>query len=129
MSLIVMKFGGTSVGNAERIRQAAAIVKQHAHSGNDVVVVVSALSQVTDLILINDEDFGHASPGMESTRHHSRDVRLSLLKEGCIPVVMCYSGATRTGLVTPLGRGGSDCSATILGAALDADEVWIWTDV
>src|SRR5207253_474927 len=52
-----------------------------------------------------------------------------LLKQGRIPVVMGYSGATRTGLVTTLGRGGSDSSATILGAALDADEVWIWTDV
>ena len=46
-----MKFGGTSVGSAERIRQAASIVHEHARSGNDVVVVVSALSKVTDLIL------------------------------------------------------------------------------
>ena len=51
MSLTVMKFGGTSVGNAERIRQAASIVQRHAQSGAHVVVVVSALSKVTDLIL------------------------------------------------------------------------------
>src|SRR5215469_11357764 len=51
MSLIVMKFGGTSVGSAERIRQAANIVHQHAKRGDEVVVVVSALSKVTDLIL------------------------------------------------------------------------------
>jgi aspartate kinase len=43
--------------------------------------------------------------------------------------VMGYSGATPTGQITTLGRGGSDYSGTILGAAVDADEVWIWTDV
>jgi hypothetical protein len=51
MSLIVMKFGGTSVGSAERIRQAATIVQHQAQQGHEVVVVVSALSKVTDLIL------------------------------------------------------------------------------
>ena len=51
MSLVVMKFGGTSVGSAERIRQAATIVQRHAQGGAPVVVVVSALSKVTDLIL------------------------------------------------------------------------------
>ena len=51
MSLVVMKFGGTSVGSAERIRQAASIVKGHSELGTPVVVVVSALSKVTDLIL------------------------------------------------------------------------------
>ena len=51
MSLIVMKFGGTSVGSAERIRQAETIASQHAKRGHKVVVVVSALSKITDLIL------------------------------------------------------------------------------
>src|SRR6516225_3300346 len=52
MALIVMKFGGTSVGDATCIRRAATIVKEHS-GGNDqqVVVVVSALSKITDLIL------------------------------------------------------------------------------
>jgi len=40
-----------------------------------------------------------------------------------------FIGATPEGALTTLGRGGSDYSATILGAALDADEVIIWTDV
>jgi aspartate kinase len=46
-----------------------------------------------------------------------------------IPVVTGFIGATEEGILTTLGRGGSDYSATILGAALDADEVIIWTDV
>jgi aspartokinase/homoserine dehydrogenase 1 len=234
MSLIVMKFGGTSVGDAERIRQSALIVKQHAAHGDEVVVVVSALSKVTDMILkvlnaartgnqrdteeslqqlrnrhdqvlselfkgeslklvsdsvnttlkrlqefasallllgcatpqvmdaalpcgeqisarifaaclqelgsnamfvdsagvlVTDDKFGDAAPDMEATARLSREVLLSLLKRGQIPVVMGYSGATSTGQITTLGRGGSDFSATILGAAIGADEVWIWTDV
>jgi bifunctional aspartokinase / homoserine dehydrogenase 1 len=44
-------------------------------------------------------------------------------------VVTGFIGATAEGVLTTLGRGGSDYSATILGAALDADEVTIWTDV
>lgn len=234
MSLIVMKFGGTSVGDAERIRQAANIAKQHAERGNEIVVVVSALSRVTDLIiavlnasrsgdalemdaglqhlrqrhqevltalfqgeslkavsteidvtlnrmrefcsalmllrsatpqvmdvmlpqgeqmsahifaaclnklgahgefvdsarvLVTDDKFGDASPDMEATARAASEILRPLLRERRIPVVMGYSGASAGGQITTLGRGGSDYSATILGAALGADEVWIWTDV
>jgi aspartate kinase len=234
MNLIAMKFGGTSVGSADRIRQAATIVHQHVQRGNRVVVVVSALSKVTDLILkilncaragdgksmeeglqelsrrheqviselfrggtqskvaeevqstlnrlrefcsallllgsdtpqvmdrvlplgeqmsarifaaclndmgaqgnfvdsarvvTTDDKFGDATPDMEATRRQCREVLMPLLQQGQIPVVMGYSGATPTGQVTTLGRGGSDYSGTILGAALDAHEIWIWTDV
>ena len=233
MSLIVMKFGGTSVGSAERIRQAARIVEQHARQ-DKIVVVVSALSKVTDKIvevlnaaragqapqteeafrqlterhhqvmhelfegaapqgvgeqvktcltrlrefssavlllgsatpqvmdmalplgerisaclfsaclsqlgaqsefvdsarvLITDDKFGDANPDMDSTRQQCAQVLIPLLQAKRIPVVMGYSGASAAGQITTLGRGGSDYSATILGAALNADEVWIWTDV
>jgi aspartate kinase len=234
MSRIVMKFGGTSVGSAERIRQAASIVRDHAREGHEVVVVVSAVSQVTDLlvkvlnaarlgnapdmeeglkqlsirhhqvvselfqgkdretvatnmeavlsrlrelssavlllgsatlqvmdmalplgerisaqvfsaclqqlgapgefvdsvrVLVTDDKYGDASPDMDATRARCSTVLLPLLGQKKIPVVMGYSGATAAGQATTLGRGGSDYSATILGAALDAGEVWIWTDV
>src|SRR5207249_3505501 len=52
-----------------------------------------------------------------------------LLEKGIVPVVTGFIGATAEGQLTTLGRGGSDFSATILGAALDANEVIIWTDV
>jgi aspartate kinase len=52
-----------------------------------------------------------------------------LIDRGEIPVVTGFIGATADGVLTTLGRGGSDYSAAILGAALNADEVWIWTDV
>jgi aspartate kinase len=46
-----------------------------------------------------------------------------------IPVIMGFMGCTRNGVVTTLGRSGSDYSASIIGAGIDADEIWIWTDV
>ena len=52
-----------------------------------------------------------------------------MLRDGIIPIVTGYLAATEDEVVTTLGRGGSDFSAAIIGQTLDADEVWIWTDV
>lgn len=229
-----MKFGGTSVGSAERISMAAALAARQVAEGNKVVVVTSAMSGVTNhlinaatnasqgnwnnterkvlderhlstaqallsehpellekvhssigehldrfeklcfglsmvhelsprlldaisatgellaapilagaitvsgvrsvvvpstrLIVTNDQ-FGAAEPLEEETRKLTRDELMSLLDEGNIPVVTGFIGATNEGVMTTLGRGGSDYSASILASALDADEVWIWTDV
>ena len=232
--LVVMKFGGTSVGSAERISMAAALAAKQVAEGNKVVVVTSAMSGVTNhlinaatsaaqgnwnseerktlderhrqtahallsehpellekvqssivehldrfeklcfglsmihelsprlldaisatgellaapilagaitasgvrsvaipstkLIVTNDQ-FGAAEPLDEETRKLTRDELMSLLDDGAIPVVTGFIGATSEGVMTTLGRGGSDYSASILASALDADEVWIWTDV
>jgi aspartate kinase len=66
---------------------------------------------------------------MELTREKSQARMGPLLEKGIVPVVTGFIGATADGQLTTLGRGGSDFSATLLGAALDADEVIIWTDV
>src|SRR6202041_2812798 len=55
-------------------------------------------------------------------------LRPALLR-GIVPVVTGFIGATADGVLTTLGRNSSDYSGTILGAALDADEVTLWTDV
>jgi len=55
--------------------------------------------------------------------------RIGPLLEKEIPVIMGFMGCTRNGIVTTLGRSGSDYSASIIGAGIDADEIWIWTDV
>ena len=52
-----------------------------------------------------------------------------MLADGKTPVVTGYIGATQSGDTTTLGRGGSDLTATIIASAIDADEVWIWSDV
>jgi aspartate kinase len=66
---------------------------------------------------------------MEPTRAKAAERLLPLLEQGVMPVVTGFNGATADGRPTTLGRGGSDFSASILSSALDASELWIWTDV
>jgi aspartate kinase len=66
---------------------------------------------------------------MREVRERSAIVLKPLLHDGVTPVVTGFIGATIEGVLTTLGRGGSDYSATTLGAALDANEIIIWTDV
>ncbi len=80
-------------------------------------------------LIVTDGQFGDASPLMDDTRAQSREHLLPLLAHNTVPVVTGFIGATETGISTTLGRGGSDYSCAILGAALDADEVWFWKEV
>ncbi len=80
-------------------------------------------------LIITDERYGSAAPLLEETRTHSRERLLPMLTQGVVPVVTGFIGATRAGVPTTLGRGGSDYSCAILGAVLDADEVWFWKEV
>jgi bifunctional aspartokinase / homoserine dehydrogenase 1 len=90
--------------------------------------VSSEAIEATELV-VTDSCHGAADPLMDLTRNRC-EIRLRpLLRQGVIPVVTGFIGATTDGILTTLGRGGSDYSATILGAALAADEVIIWTDV
>jgi aspartate kinase len=232
--LITMKFGGTSVGSAERIARAAQLAVDTAAKGHRVVVVTSAMSKVTDAlisaarqastgqwnpalrqdlfdrhkavadaivaddparhtqvldalrqrlerfeklcyglsmvheltprlldaisgigemlaaplvaaaiaargrpssavdateIVVTTDQFGGAEPLMDQTCARAAARLRPAIARGEIPVVTGFIGATADGVMTTLGRGGSDYSASIVGAALDADEVWIWTDV
>ncbi len=237
-NLLVMKFGGTSMGSADRIRVAAELISQQRRQ-RPVVVVVSAMSKITDLLLetlrhaeigdrsavdanlrillnrhiqtchellsepasaarfresavsavqslvsefhriangilmlgerpprsvdeaiaigerlssallahyldacgidacalngseviVTDAVFGNASPQMELTEKKCAVRLVPVLERGTVPVVTGFNGATADGRPTTLGRGGSDFSASILAAALDAQELWIWTDV
>ena len=79
--------------------------------------------------IVTDDSFGEATPLMDITKRQVRHRLNPLIKDGTIPVVTGYIAATQDGMPTTLGRGGSDYTATILGVALEADEVWIWTDV
>ncbi|MGA3110780.1 MAG: aspartate kinase [Candidatus Bathyarchaeia archaeon] len=79
--------------------------------------------------IVTDSNFGEADPLMNFTTHLIRERIGPLLEKGVIPVVTGYIAADQDGVVTTVGRGGSDYTATILGVALDVDEVWIWTDV
>ncbi|MCB0225735.1 MAG: aspartate kinase, partial [Anaerolineae bacterium] len=233
--LIVMKFGGTSVGSVDALKNVVKIVSDARQNGHEIVVVVSAMSGVTNLLLnaaaqaevgheeiahqakteiahkhaeatlhfldhtperdavlaeintlldefealchgicvlgeltpraldvigglgermnapqvaailnraglpaasieatqliVTDNCFGSAIPLIDETEANTQARLRPLLDAGKIPVVTGFIGSTEDGIPTTLGRGGSDYSATILGRALGADEVWIWTDV
>jgi aspartate kinase len=234
--LLVMKFGGTSMGSAERMRAAAGLIRKEM-AARPVCVVVSAMSKITDLLLdtlrhaelgdrenvernlralferhaqaceelfdepaagsreaaleatrslvaefhriaggilmlgtrpprsvdeavaigerlssamlaryleatgipavsinaanvvVTDAVFGNASPQIEPTRAKCHACLQPLVEKGIVPVVTGFNGATVDGEPTTLGRGGSDFSASILAAAMEAAELWIWTDV
>lgn len=233
-----MKFGGTSVGDGNRIRHVAELAKEYRDSGNEVVLVTSALNGVTDILLKNAKEASET--GKTSTikefiadltkQHHlaaheaitgrkadriveivtkELDLRIeelekaligicylgeltvrsidyissygerltapilcgslnslgimsrsftggeagivttddygnarpleksySLIKEriepmlaDSIPVITGFIGESEAGIITTLGRGGSDFSASIIGAALKVDEIWLWKEV
>jgi aspartate kinase len=84
--------------------------------------------EATELV-VTDDNHGAASPLMEATRERVQALLPPLLDKGAIPVVTGFIGTTPEGATTTLGRGGSDYSAAILGACLDAEEIWIWSDV
>ncbi|MEX2271369.1 MAG: aspartate kinase [Vicinamibacterales bacterium] len=79
-------------------------------------------------IVITD-DAHPAAPVMEAIRERAPRLLRPVHKRGAIAVVGGYIGATSAGIATTLGRGGSDFSASLLGAAIDASEIQIWTDV
>lgn len=79
--------------------------------------------------IVTDFNFGEASPLMKMTTHQVKQTIEPLLDKRIVPVVTGYIAATQHGEITTLGRGGSDYTATIIATALDAHEVWVWTDV
>ena len=80
-------------------------------------------------VIATDDVFGNATPLMDETRQKSLAVLGPLLDQRVVPVITGFNAATLDGRPTTLGRGGSDFSAAILAASLDAEELWIWTDV
>jgi aspartokinase/homoserine dehydrogenase 1 len=80
-------------------------------------------------VVRTDSTFQAAIPAMDVTARQVETVLMPLLGAGAVPVITGFIGGTAEGVVTTLGRGGSDYSGAIIGAALGADEVWIYTDV
>jgi aspartate kinase len=80
-------------------------------------------------VVITDDQFTRARPVYEETEPRLRNALLPHLEAGRVPVLGGFVGSTPEGITTTLGKEGSDFSAAIVGAALGAEEVQIWTDV
>jgi aspartate kinase len=173
--LVVQKFGGTSVGDLERIKNVANRIKESVKKGDRVVVVVSAMSGETnklieyasyfskepkkkeiDLLLSSGERITSAllsialnEMGIKATAMTGRQAGISTdnihtkarinsidskpilekINNGCVVVVAGFQGISSDGLVTTLGRGGSDLTAVAIAGAIKADLCEIYTDV
>jgi bifunctional aspartokinase / homoserine dehydrogenase 1 len=90
--------------------------------------IASEAIEATELV-VTDSCHGAAEPFMELTRERCVARLRPLMLQGVVAVVTGFIGATVEGVPTTLGRNSSDYSGTIMGAALDADEVTLWTDV
>lgn len=110
------------VGAGERLaaRIVAALLRHHQ--------VLSVAVDATDLI-ISDAEHSHATPDFQASRDKCRELLLPLLQQQIIPVVTGFIAMGAHGLPTTLGRGGGDLTAAVLATAIEADEVWLWTNV
>lgn len=100
------------------------IIAAAARAQNQKCVALDASS-----IIVTDDRHSNARPIFNLSKHNIEQNLMPLLKHKIIPVVTGYIGATQQGAITTLGRGGSDYSATYLGALLSADEIWLFSDV
>lgn len=91
----------------------------------------SILAEVVDArrCIITDDNHGSAAPLLKETFASTRRELQTLIDSAVVPVLGGFIGATASGETTALGRGGSDYTAALVGAALSADEIQIWTDV
>ena len=134
-------------GSLESMARAVAVLKSVPEDARDAflahgerisVAVVAAVLAARKLpavafdardVIKTDDAFGRARPDVKEIGRRSAQALAPLLAEGRIPVVGGFMGAAPDGRTTTLGRGGSDYTAALLGAALNASVVEIWTDV
>lgn len=105
-------------------RLSALLIAEHLKATGVVAEAVNAAQ-----VIVTDSVFNNASPLMGPTQEKANARLMPLLRAGAVPIVTGFNGATADGRATTLGRGGSDFSAAILAAVLEASELWIWTDV
>src|ERR687885_801262 len=79
--------------------------------------------------ILTDSNFGEARPLIDTTKLRVNHKIEPLLNDDIVPVVTGFIGADQYGNTTTIGRGGSDYTATIIAASVNADEVWLWSDV
>ena len=80
-------------------------------------------------VMITDDRFMEAEPQAELIAERSREILQPMVQQKRVPVLGGFVGSTESGITTTLGRGGSDYSASLIGAALGAEAIEIWTDV
>jgi len=80
-------------------------------------------------LILTDACFGQAAVDFAATRANIRKALIPLIDKKIVPVITGFIASTKDGITTTLGRSGSDYTGAIVGAALECEEIWIWTDV
>src|SRR5689334_3699773 len=109
-----------SLGERMNIRLLAAVAQEAG---------IKARPMETTEFIVTNAHYQNAHPDFKATTEKARASLQPLLDAGIVPIVTGFIGATPEGVITTLGRGGSDYTAAIIGSVLPADDVWIWTDV
>ena len=109
-----------SLGERMSVRLLAAVVQ-------DAGIKAKAIE--SSEFVITNEHYQSAHPDFKVTTEKTRGILNPLMDQEIIPITTGFIGATPEGVITTLGRGGSDYSAAIIASVLPADDVWIWTDV
>ena len=125
---------GTSEGGSRKERHDAVLAVGELASSDVVAAVLDAAGVEASWVdarhvIVTDAGFGHARPQPAAIRAAAARHLQPLLAVGRVPVLGGFIGADADGATTTLGRGGSDYSAALLGAAIGAQEIQIWTDV
>jgi len=109
-----------SLGERMSVRLLAAVVESAG---------VKAKAIESSEFVVTNSHYQSANPDFQATTERTRQCLNPLFEQGIVVITTGFIGATPEGVITTLGRGGSDYSAGIIGSVLPADEVWIWTDV
>ena len=109
-----------SLGERMNVRLLAAVVK-------NAGIKAKAIESME--FIVTNAHFQNAHPDFKVTAEKTKELLNPLMDEGIVPITTGFIGATPEGVITTLGRGGSDYTAAIIGSVLPADDVWIWTDV
>jgi aspartate kinase len=80
-------------------------------------------------VMITDDKFMEAEPKTEAIAERAREILQPMVENKQVPIMGGFVGSTANGITTTLGRGGSDYTASLIGAALNAEAIEVWTDV
>jgi aspartate kinase len=109
-----------SLGERMSVRLLAAVAQEAG---------IQAKAIETTEFIVTNAHYQNAHPDFQVTAKKAKAVLNPLMDASIVPIVTGFIGATPEGVITTLGRGGSDYTAAIIGSVLPADDVWIWTDV
>lgn len=109
-----------SLGERMSVRLLAAIAQEAG---------IKAIAIESKEFIITNAHYQNAHPDFRITMAKTRAALNPLMDKGIVPITTGFIGSTPEGVITTLGRGGSDYTAAIIGSVLPADDVWIWTDV